>query len=1050
MRWIVASSLKFRFLVVATAAATLFFGLGEMRSTPLDVFPEFAPPRVEIQTPCMGLSAEEVEALVSVPMEQALNGVEGLEVMRSRSIPDLSAIELLFKPGMDELRARQLVQERVATVLPTLPTWAAPPVMMPPVSTTGRVLKIGVSSESMSLNDLSMVAYWTVRARLLRVPGVANVPIWGERIKMPQVQVDPERMSEHDVSLEEVMDVTSGALDSGLLQFSTGSVIGTGGFLETPNQRFSVRHISPINAPEQLAVVPINDKHAEDGTPLRLSDVADVVEGTWPLFGDAVINDGPGLLLIVEKYPWANTLDVTRGVQNALDDLKPGLPGITIDPSIFRPADFIQMALDNLTRSLVFGCLFVMLVLSVFLFEWRTALISLIAIPLSLIAGALVLRSTGAPINTMVLAGFVIAVGVVVDDAIIDVENIVRRLRQNRLEGGTRSTAAIILDASIEVRSAIVYATLIDVTMLVPVFFIGGVSGAFFVPLALAYGVSVLASMLVALTVTPALCLILLHRARIERRQSPVVGWLQRGYGRALSPIIRAPGLAYAAVAVITLVGGAVAPRLGQELFPAFKERDFLMHLITKPGTPVAEERRVVTNASKAVREVPGVRNFGAHIGQALLADEISGVNFGEGWVSVDPNVDYDETVANIQDVVDGYPGMFHNVLTYLNERIDEVLSGEGHALVVRVYGPDLETLHAQADRVKESLAGIDGIVDLHVELQEEIPQVQVEVKLDEAQRYGLKPGDVRRAAATMLAGEEVGDLFREGKAYDVNVWSTPATRADLDALNDLPLDTPDGGHVAMSKVADIHIVPASNLIMRENDSRRIDVGADIRGRDIGAIAQDVQQQMHTIEFPLGYHAEVLGEFAERQAAQNRLFGFALAAAAGVFLLLGASFSNWRLAALSFVTLPSALVGGVLAAYFFSNGVLSLGSLVGFLTVFGIAARNGIMLINHYQHLEREEGERFGPQLILRGARERLSPILMTALATGLALVPLVIAGDIPGHEIEHPMAIVILGGLATSTLLNLFIVPAIVLRFGNRGAAATPGATSAAPAGAA
>jgi Cu/Ag efflux pump CusA len=425
------------------------------------------------------------------------------------------------------------------------------------------------------------------------------------------------------------------------------------------------------------------------------------------------------------------------------------------------------------------------------------------------------------------------------------------------------------------------------------------------------------------------------------------------------------------------------------------------------------------------------VRNFGAHIGQALLADEISGVNFGEGWVSVDPAVDYDRTVASIQGVVDSYPGMFHNVLTYLNERIDEVLSGEGHALVIRVFGPDLQTLHAQADRVKDSLSGIDGVVDLHVELQEEIPQVQVEVKLDEAQRYGLKPGDVRRAAATMLAGEEVGDLFREGKAYDVNVWSTPATRANIDSLRALPLDTPDGGHVAMGEVADIHIVPASNLIMRENDSRRIDVGADVRGRDIGAIAHDVERQLQTVNFPLGYHAEVLGEYAERQAAQGRLIGFALAAATGVFLLLAASFGNWRLAALSFVTLPSALVGGVLAAYFFSGGILSLGSLVGFLTVFGIAARNGIMLINHYQHLERFEDERFGPQLILRGARERLSPILMTALATGLALVPLVIAGDIPGHEIEHPMAIVILGGLVTSTLLNLFIVPAIFLRFG-------------------
>jgi CzcA family heavy metal efflux pump len=1053
MRWIVASSLKFRFLVVGIAAATMVFGLTQLGNTPLDAFPEFAPERVEIQTPCLGLTAEEVEALVSVPMEQALNGVPGLDVMRSRSIPDLSSIELLFKPGTDLLTARQLVQERIATVIPTLPTWAAPPVMMAPVSTTGRVLKIGVSSDSQSLEDLSMIAYWTIRARLLRVPGVANVPIWGERIKMPQVLVDPQRMAAHDVSLEQVMDVTSTALDSGLLQFSTGSVIGTGGFVETPNQRLSVRHISPVSTAETLGQVPINGRVNADGTPLRLSDVADVREGTWPLFGDAVINSGPGLLLIVEKYPWANTLEVTRGVQDALAELQPGLPGITIDPSIFRPADFIQMALDNLDRSLVLGCLFVVLVLSVFLFEWRTALISMLAIPLSLVAGALVLYARGASINTMVLAGFVIAVGVVVDDAIIDVENIVRRIRQYRLAGDPRSTASIILEGSIEVRSAIIYATLIDVTMLVPVFFIGGVSGAFFVPLALSYGLAVLASMLVALTVTPALCLILLKNVPIERRRSPLVGWLQAGYRRALSPVIRAPHLAYAAVGVITIIGIAVAPQLGQELFPAFKERDFLMHLITKPGTSVTEERRVVTNASQEVREVPGVRNFGAHIGQALLADEISGVNFGEGWVSIDPNVDYNDTVAQIQDVVDSYPGMFHNVLTYLNERIDEVLSGEGHALVVRIFGPDLETIRTQADEVKDSLSGIPGIAELHVELQEDVPQIQVEVKLEEAQKYGLKPGDVRRAAATMLSGEEVGDFFRGGKAYDVNVWSTPATRANLNSIRDLPLDTPTGGHVRMGDVADVKIVPAANLIQRENDSRRIDVGADVRGRDIGAVAQDVEQRLQTVQFPLGYHAEVLGEYAERQAAQGRLLAFAIAAAVGVFMLLAVAFGNWRLAGLAFATLPTALVGGVLAA-FITGGIVSLGTLVGFLTVFGIAARNGIMMINHYQHLERVEGEAFGPQLILRGASERLSPILMTALATGLAIVPLVIAGDIPGHEIEHPMAIVILGGLFTSTLLNLFVVPAIYLRFGRStelafapgevGAAAVPAGASA------
>ena len=404
----------------------------------------------------------------------------------SKSIPDLSSIELLFKPGTDVLRARQLVQERLQTVLPTMPTWAAPPVMMPPVSTTGRVVKIGLSSKNVSLVDMSMIAYWTIRARLLRVPGVANVAIWGERIKMPQVQADPARMAEHGVTLEDVKQTTSDALDAGLLYYSTGAVIGTGGMIETPNQRLTIHPLSPIKTSEELAAIPIGDRKKSDGTPLRLSDVADVKDSTWPLIGDAVVNDGPGLMLVVEKFPWANTLDVTRGVEQALDQLRPGLPGIEMDSTIFRPADFIQVALDNLTRALILGCVLVMLVLGAFLFEWRTALISLIAIPLSLLAGGVVLYLYGSTINTMILAGFVIAIGVVVDDAIIDVENIVRRLRQHRQEGSARSTASIILEASLEVRQAIIHATVIDAVVLLPIFFMGGLSGAFFQPLAVA------------------------------------------------------------------------------------------------------------------------------------------------------------------------------------------------------------------------------------------------------------------------------------------------------------------------------------------------------------------------------------------------------------------------------------------------------------------------------------------------------------------------------------------------------------------------------------
>ena len=1039
MRWIVGSSLKFRYLVVAVAAAMVFLGVGQLRQLPVDVFPEFAPPRVEIQTACIGLSASEVEALVTTPLEETFNGLPGLDVLRSKSVEQLSSIQLIFNRGTDLIEARQLVAERLATVTPTLPTWAAPPVMMHPLSSTSRVMKIGLSSNTLSTIDMSMISYWTIRARLLRVPGVANVAIWGERLQMMQVQVDPKRLKENRVSLDKVMNVTADALDAGILRFSNGAVIGTGGFVDTPNQRLNVQHKLPIVTPDDLAQVAVEKRN---GKPLLLGDVADVVEDHQPLIGDAVINDGPGLMLIVEKLPWGNTLDVTRGVEAAIDQMRPGLPGMEIDTTIFRPASFVETAIDNLSRALLIGSLLVILILIFFLFEWRSAIISAVAIPLSLLAAGMVLYARGATINTMILAGLVISVGVVVDDAIIDIENIVRRLRLHRLATGDRSTAStarIVLEASLEVRSAIVYATLINVVAVLPVFFMEGLTGAFFQPLAFSYALAVLVSMVVALTVTPALSLILLRNAPLERRQSPLVRWLQRGYVAILGRIIRSPRPAMASVVVIALLGIAVVPGLGQSLLPDFKERDFLMHWVTSPGTSHPEEVRITTEASKELRAIPGVRNFGAHIGQALLADEVYGVHFGENWISVDPNVDYDKTLANIQEVVDGYPGLRRDVQTYLKERIREVLTGGGEAIIVRISGPDLDVLREKAEEVRKAVAGVDGVVEDHVDLQVDLPQVDVTVDLAKAQQYGVKPGDVRRAAATLMAGEEVGDIFRDGKAYDIQVWSKPEVRNSLSDIRGLLIDTPGGGHVQLADVADVTLKPTPNAIEREGSTRKIDVGANVRGRPLGAVVGDVEDRLAQVQFPLGYSYDLIGELAERQAANERLQGYAIAAGIGILLLLVVAFGSWRLAAVAFLTLPMALVGGLLAAYSFSAGIVSLGSLVGFFTVLGIAARNGIMLISHCQHLEKYEGETFGPALVLRGAKERLAPILMTALATGLALVPLVVAGDIPGAEIEHPMAIVILGGLVTSTLLNLFIIPALYLRFGKSRKQAAP-----------
>ncbi len=1040
MRRIIAISLRFRFIVVALAAGLMIFGAAQVRAMPVDVFPEFAPPKVEIQTICIGLSAEEVEQLVTVPIEQSLAGIEGLETIRSKSVIQLSQVVLLFKPGTNELEARQLVAERLAQIIPSLPTWAAPPVMLQPLSATSRVMKIGLSSDTVDQIDMSMISYWTIRPRLLSVTGVANVAIWGEQIDMLTVQAIPEKLVEHGVALTAVMDAVSETLDDGLLQFNTGNYTGTGGYVDTPNQRFVIRHVPPVVGVDDLAHVTVPGR---DGVAVPLNDVVELVRAHQPLIGEAVINDGPGVMLIVEKFPWANTLDVTRGVEEALDDLRPGLSGIEVDHTIFRPASFIELALHNLSNALILGSVLVFVILIIFLFEWRTALISLVAIPLSLMAAAMVLYIRDVTINTMILAGFVISVGVVVDDAIIDVENITRRLRLARLEGSTQSTASIVLDSSLEVRSAIVYATLIDVIAVSPVFFITGLSGSFFQPLVISYGLAVLASLVVALTVTPALAFILLRNAPIERHESPLARRLQDAYERTLARIVRTARPAFITVGLVSAVGLGVWPQLGQSLLPDFKERDFLMHWVTAPGTSIGEETRISIDACNELRTIPGVRNCGAHIGQAFVADEPYGVEFGENWISVDPSVDYDKTHAAVLEVVNGYPGLRRDVQTYLKERIREVLTGSSDAIVIRIYGPDLKVLKELADDVEDRIGQIPGIIDLHSEQLVDIPQIQVEVDLAKAQTYGVKPGDVRRIASTYMAGEEVGDIFNTGKAYDVVVWSVPQKRGSVTDVENLLIDTANGGKVALKTIANVSVKPTAGHVSHEQTARRIHVDANVSGRDLGAVITDVKAALATVEFPQEYHPELLGEYQERQNAQDRLLLFAIAAAIGVFLLLQASFGNTRLAILSFLTLPSALVGGILAAWL-GTGVISLGALVGFFTVLGIAARNGIMMINHFQHLERFEGMEFGPALVIRGARERLAPIMMTALATGLALVPLAIAGDLPGHEIEHPMAIVILGGLVTSTLLNLFVVPSLYLRFG-RGKPSTPKGAAAA-----
>jgi CzcA family heavy metal efflux pump len=1029
VRWIVATSLKFRYLVMGLAVVIMYFGVQTIGHQKLDVFPEFAPVSVEIQTGCLGLSPSEVEQLTTVPLEAALQGIPGVNDIRSDSEPQLSAIWLYFNPGTNELHARQLVQERLQITAPTLPTWCDFPQLYPIVSATSRIIQIGLTSTKIPPMDLSMISQYLIRPRLMSVPGVANAAIWGQRRKQIMVQGDPAELAKYHISLGEVMAVAANAVDTTEVKYVTGAKVGSLGYIDAPNQRVYLRDLQPIKTPAQMAEVPV----AQSGKGfVRIGQLASVVWGYPPLIGDAVINGQPGEMIVVEKFPGANTLQVTEGVLAALKQVAPGLKGINVDPNIFRQASFIQLAIHNLSLSVLLGCILVVFVLFGFLFQWRGALISLLAIPLSLAAAAIVFEATGATVNTMILAGFAVAVGVVVDDAIIDMENIIRRLRSWRAAGKRVTPLHLVLAASLEVRVAIFYATLINIVAVVPVMLVGGLTGDFFRPLALAYGIAVLASMLVALTVTPALGLLLLPSARLKAADPPLMRVLKRLYSRALTPLLTLPMAVLAVALVVMTVGVVLYPQLGSDLFPTFKEPDFLMHFVTKSETSVGEMDRQVTQVQDQVLKIKGVSQVGAHIGIAPLGEEVNGVNFSENWISLKPNANYDQVMNEIRAVAASHPGAYSDVLTYLHERIDEVLTnGTTEDLAVRIYGPNLVTLTRLAGEINHAFDHIPGLVDVQPAPLELVPEVDVTVNTAAAEKYGLTAGGIRREAAIMVSSEPVAEIPTNGDIYTIAMWSTPQTRENLASLYQLPLDTPSGGHVALGKVASIVIKPAPSVIYRENGTRADEVDANISGRSLGAVIGAVHAALAKIKMPHGYSTSILGEATERAAAQKTLLEYGIGALLLILLLLQAAFRDWRIAILEFLTLPIALVGGVIAAYADIH-TITLGALVGFFTVLGIAARNGILMISHFKHLEDQENVPFGPALIIRGASERLSPILMTALATALALAPLVFYGDRPGQEIEYPMAIVILGGLATSTLLNLFVLPALYLRFGH------------------
>lgn len=1031
-RVLVSTSVRFRLIAIGIAGVLLLVGATQLQNARVDVLPEFAPTTVEVQTEALGLSAEEVEQLVTVPLEaDLLHGVAFLDTIESRSIAGLSSIVMTFEPGTDVLKARQVVAERM-TQAHALPNVASAPVMLQPLSSLNRFMIVGLSSDEKSLIEMSVLARWTIQPRLMGVPGVANVSIFGQRERQLQVMVDPAQLREHGVTLDHVVETTGNALWFSPLTFLEASTPGTGGFIDTPQQRLGIQHILPIRSADDLAQVAI--ERGPDAAPLKLGDVATVIEDHQPLIGDGLVGEGAGLILVLEKFPDVNTLDVTRNVEAALEAMKPGLPGVAVDTTVFREASFIDASIGNVSLAVLIGFLLIALVLGAMLFDWRAALISLVTIPLSVVAAAVVLHLAGVSLNAISVVGIMIAVGVVIDDVVGLVDAVLQRLRTPQPGDAERSRAVIVTDAALESRSPVVYATLIILVALVPLLFVAGVAGAFLPSLTVAYAFAILASLIVSVTVAPALAVLVLSAAPGERRESPLLSRLRGAYRSAMGwfvartrPAWVTAGVVVVAAAVVA--GLAIAPANADGVLPTFRQRDLLIHWDGAPGVSHPEMTRIVSRAATELRGIPGVRNVGAHVGRAIMSDERASVNTGEIWVSMEASADYDQTLAAIQSTVDGYPGLGRSVTTYPADRIAEVFGESERDVAVRIYGQDLAVLEAKAEAVRSAISDVGGIHAPSVTAPVTEPTVEIEVDLEAAAAAGLKAGDIRRAATSLLSGILVGNLFEEQKVFEVVVWGTPEHRESLSSIKDLLIDSPTSGLVRLGDVADVRVAASPSVIEREGVMRYIDVTADVSGRDLGAVLADVRSRVASVPYDIEYHAEVRSAGLVRQDEQNRLLAVALGAVILMLLLLQAAFGAWRLALLLLLAMPAAAAGGVVAALA-TGELLTLGALAGGIFVVAITIRHAVALIDRYQRLE-EAGGSPGVDLAMAGVQERLVPIVTTLLGTAVFALPFTVLGDVAGLEIMRPMAIFVLGGLVSSTAVLLFVVPSIYLLSG-------------------
>ncbi len=1019
---IIAWSLAHRPIVIALAAIILVYGGIVTANLPVDVLPDLNRPVVTIMTEANGLAPEEVETLVTLPIETSMNGAAGVERVRSSSAPGLSIVYVDFAWGTDIYTDRQIVNEKLGQSSQQLPPGVTPQ-LAPISSVMGSIMLISMSSKDGKTDPLQLrtLADWVVRPRLLAVPGVAQVINIGGGRKQLQVLIDPAKLKQYGVSLQEVNDAVE-----------KSNVNTTGGWIDRGGKEYLVRNLGRVVTPDDIARTAIEVK---GGVPITVGQVADVVEGAQLKRGDGSANAKPAVILNIEKQPGANTLELTGKMDAALDDIQKSLPAdVVINKQIFRQANFIESAVGNVEEALRDAAILVTIVLFLFLLNFRTTAITLTAIPLSFLVTAIVFKQFDIGVNTMTLGGLAVAIGELVDDAIVDVENVFRRLRENARGQQPRPPLQVIYEASREVRNSIVYATIIVALVFIPLFALSGMEGKLFAPLGIAYIVSLIASLFVSLTVTPVLASYLLPKSKAilhVEKDSALVRWLKKIDTRLLHWTLKRPMPILIGAGLLFVVAMATTPFMGKEFLPGFNEGSFTINLIAQPGTSLDESNRLGTAAELLLKQIPEVTETGRRTGRAELDEHAEGVYSSEIEVELKQGRPKDAILSDVRQKLGTLPGVTLNIGQPISHRLDHLLSGVNSQLAVKIFGPDLPTLRAKAEEVRQSMSSVAGIVDLKTEKLVEIPQIQIRMKRDALARYGLQSGQVSESLETAMLGREAGIVLEGQRSYEVLVRFNDASRGNLDAIRNVLIDTPGGAKIPLSSVADIQEGFGPNAIMRENVQRRIVVSANVAGRDLASVVNDVEAKVGAnVQLPAGYFVEYGGQFEAQQSASRLILllsGFSLVA---IYLTLQMALGHARAAIQVMVNIPLAIIGGIIAV-FLTGGVLSVASLVGFISLFGITSRNGIMMISHYQHLMREEGEDWTTHMIIRGSLERLVPVLMTALTAGLALVPLAVAQGAPGKEILQPLAVVVLGGLITSTLLDQVVTPALFWRFG-------------------